>query len=130
MPQTHKDCLVYLEKIRWAGTPQCPYCESTNSTAIKRENRYHCNTCFNSYSVTVGTLFHKTYVDLPKWFLAIYLVLNSQESISSRKLAQKIGVNKNTACYMSARIRKAMTEDRELLEKLVQEKLCSDDYPI
>jgi transposase-like protein len=94
MLQTHEDCLTYLEKIRWGGTPKCPYCKSTNSTAIEKEGRYHCNTCFNSYSVTVGTLFHKTYVDLPKWFLAISILFNSQESISGRQLAKKIGVNK------------------------------------
>lgn len=118
MLKTHDDCFVYLEKIRWNGTPKCPYCESSNSTAIKKEKRYHCNICFNSYSVTVGTLFHKTHVDLQKWFLAISLVLNSQEGMSARQLAKEIGVNKNTACYIIARIHQAMQEEPELLRKL------------
>ncbi|HBL13532.1 MAG TPA: hypothetical protein DD379_19475 [Cyanobacteria bacterium UBA11162] len=120
MRQIRKNYLAYLEQIRWQGTPKCPYCTSTNSTAIEKESRYHCNTCFNSYSVTVGTLFHKTYVDLSKWFLAISLIFNSQDSLSARQLAKKIGVNKNTAYSMIARIRKAMTEEPELLKKIAQ----------
>lgn len=120
MLTTHEDCLVYLEKIRWNGNPICPYCESSNSTAILKERRYHCNTCFNSYSVTVGTLFHKTHVDLQKWFLAIPLVLNAPICISTRKLAKMIGVNKNTACYIISRIRKAVQEEPELINKLIR----------
>jgi transposase-like protein len=119
MTQSHQDFLKYLEKIRWGGTPKCPYCESSNSTEIKPECRYHCNSCFNSYSVTVGTLFHKTHVELAKWFVAIKLVMTSPTTITVRELAMQIGVNKNTASYMIARIRKAMLEDAELLQKLI-----------
>ena len=119
MKNNHEECLALLEQIRWGGIPQCPYCQSTNSTAIKKERRYHCNTCFNSYSVTVDTLFHKTRVDLRKWFLAIHLFLASSGDISVRKLAKEIGVNKNTASYMLSRIRKAVLEEEELIQKLI-----------
>ncbi len=111
--------LTLLEQIRWGVKPKCPYCESTNATAYKNERRYHCNDCYISYSVTVGTLFHKTHVSLEKWFLAIRLILNSPEAISVRKLAKEVGVNKNTACYMIERIYKAASEERELIQKLV-----------
>ena len=120
MRRNHEDCIALLEQIRWSGKPKCPYCHSVNSTAIKNEHRYHCNTCFTSYSVTVGTLFHKTHVDLHKWFLAIPLVLNSPEGISVRQLAKEIGVNKNTACYIIKRICKAMTQEQELLQRFVE----------
>lgn len=120
MTHKHEDCLALLEEIRWGGIPQCPYCESTNSTAIKKERRYHCNSCFNSYSVTVGTLFHKTRIDLQKWFLAIHLVLNTQKSISERQLAKTIGVNRNTGSYMITRIRKAVIEEYELIQQIIE----------
>lgn len=120
MTHKHEDCLALLEEIRWGGVPRCPYCESTNSTAIKNKPRYHCYACFTSYSVTVGTLFHKTYVDLQKWFLAIHLVLNSPGGISVRQLAKEISVNKNTAASMIIRIRKANIEESELVQKLMQ----------
>lgn len=117
--KTQKQCLELLETIRWGGVPKCPYCGSVNSTSIKKENRYHCNNCFNSYSVTVNTLFHKTHVDLSKWFTAINLVLRIQKNITVLELAAKIKVNKNTASYMINRIYQAMSSEPELLQKLL-----------
>jgi transposase-like protein len=118
--QSHEECLVYLEQIRWAGNPCCPYCESTRATAYKNEHRYRCNSCFTSYSVTVGTLFHKTHIDLHIWFSAIYIVLNSSENVTIRQLAKHIGVNKNTASYMLARIHQAADMDSSLLQKIME----------
>ncbi|MEP0915389.1 hypothetical protein NC981_01040 [Leptolyngbya sp. DQ-M1] len=46
--------------------------------------------------------------------------MNSSRVISVRRLAQEIGVSKNTASSMIARIRKAMKEESELLQELVR----------
>ena len=116
----HNACLAHLEKIKWRGKPGCPYCQSTNSTPMKKEHRHHCNTCNTSYSVTVGTIFHKTHLDLQVWFLGISLILNAKKGISARQLARHLDVNKNTAWYMAMRVRRAMTEDRELLQGIVE----------
>jgi len=115
-----EDCIVHLEKVRWHGKPSCPYCKSENNTALPSEHRYHCNNCNTSYSVTVGTIFHKTHLDLQKWFLAISLVLNAKKGISARQLSRDIEVNKNTAWYMGMRIRRAMFEHGELLRGIVE----------
>lgn len=120
MIYNQEHCFARLEQIRWGTKPKCPYCQSANFRKLKHERRYQCNDCFTSYSVTVGTLFHKTHVSLEKWFLAIHLVFNSLGSISVRQLAKEIGVNKNTASYMIARIRKAMIQERELLQRIVE----------
>jgi transposase-like protein len=32
----------------------------------EKQQRYHCNNCNTSYSVTVGTIFHDTKLDLQK----------------------------------------------------------------
>jgi transposase-like protein len=122
MARTHQDCLNDLERIRWGNHPQCPYCGSTRATPIKTESRYHCNTCFTSYSVTVGTLFHKTHVGLHKWFVAIALVFTSTHRVSVRQLAGKINVNKNTAAFMLRRIHQASQEDsqRTILQSILK----------
>lgn len=118
--QTREDCLIYLEKLRWNGKPRCPYCASTNFTTLKNERRYHCNKCNTPYSVTVRTVFHKSRIDLQKWFIAIWIMLNARTSISVRQLASEIGVNKNTAWQMSKRIRTAIIKERELLDRLIE----------
>lgn len=115
-----KDCIKCLEKVRWQGKPICPYCKSTLSTAVVNEGRYHCNSCNTSYSVTVGTIFHKTKVDLQKWFLAIYLILNSKKDVSARQLALDLEVNKNTGWFMQTRIRSALLQQRDLLEGIMR----------
>jgi len=117
---SHKSCIKHLEKIRWNNIAKCPYCNSTNSTPVPQELRYHCNTCNTSFSVTVGTVFHKTKLDLQQWFLAISLVLNAKKGISARQLARDIDVTKDTAWYMLMRLRKALTEYGDLLEGIVE----------
>jgi transposase-like protein len=92
--------------------PECPYCKSKKSSSIEEGLRHHCNDCYTSYSVTVGTVFHKTHVDLQKWFRAIYLVLTSSK-VSVRKLAREICVTNNTAASMIARINEAGVEQAQ-----------------
>lgn len=120
---TDKDCLAHLEKIRWAnGKPVCPYCNSNKTTPLPKEYRHHCNNCNTTFSVTVGTIFHHTHLDLQKWFLAVSLILNAKKGIAARQLARDLEVNKNTAWYLAMRIRKAMieTKQRELLQGIVE----------
>jgi transposase-like protein len=116
---TQEKCIKHLEKIYWGSLPVCPYCKSKKSSSLEKSLRYHCNICNTSYSVTVGTIFHKTHIDLQKWFLAISIIINAFKNINARQLARDIAIDKNTAWYMVLRIRKAMIENRKLLERLV-----------
>jgi transposase-like protein len=116
----HIDCIKHLEKVIWKNKPICPYCKSNKIVRFKNENRFHCNGCNISFSVTVGTIFHKTKLDLQKWFLAISLILNAKKGISARQLARDINVNKNTAWYMQIRIGRAMIQNYQLLSGIIE----------
>jgi len=115
-------CLELLEQLRWQGKPKCPYCRSESQTPLKKERRYHCNSCNASYSVTVSTIFHKTHLPIQKWFLALSLILNAKKGISARQLAKHLKVNRNTAWRISTQIRKAMIEpeQRNMLIGLIE----------
>lgn len=117
MFKSQDECLTYLEQVRWSGSPTCPYCGSSNATAYKQERRYHCNNCFTSYSVTVGTIFHKTHIELQKWFLAIQLIADSSGTISVRNLAKKLGVSKNTASRMIQQINRELANPSDLFNE-------------
>lgn len=119
---TQELCLQYMEQVRWDGEPHCPYCGAVHTTALPKERRHHCNTCNTSFSVTVGTIFHKTRLPLQKWFLAISLVLNAKKGISARQLARDLEINKDTAWRISMKIREAMKEkgQRELMTGIVE----------
>ena len=111
---TQKKCIAYLEKQRWNKKPTCPYCNSLRSSAKSKEQRYRCHDCSRSYSVLIGTVFESTKLPLTKWFVAICLIVNAKKGITSLQLARNIGVNKNTACYLQKRIKKAF-ENNDLL---------------
>ena len=113
-------CFAYLEKVRWKGTPTCPYCRSTASSVSPRAFRWHCNLCNRGYSVTVGTIFHHTHLPLQKWLLAVSLVLNAKKGLSALQLSRDLEVNKNTAWRMGMKIREAMANQGELLNGLVE----------
>ncbi|MCE5323713.1 IS1595 family transposase [bacterium] len=119
---TESDCINYLEQVRWSGTPVCPYCKSDRTTPLPEEHRHHCNNCNTSFSVTVGTIFHHTHLPLQKWFLALTLILNAKKGIAARQLARDLDVHRNTAWYLSMRIRNAMAEadQRSLLTGIVE----------
>ena len=119
---TKTTCVSHLEKVRWNDRPVCPYCGSKRHTPRPAEHRYHCNACHMSYSVTVGTIFHRTQLDLQKWYFAVSLILNAKKAISVRRLSQRLHVNKNTAWRIGMRIRKAMaqSEQRDLLKTLIE----------
>lgn len=117
---TEKDCIEYLEKIKWQSKPTCPYCNSQKCSSLKDELRHHCNTCNTSFSVTVGTIFHHTHLPIQKWLLAVTLVLNAKKGISSRQLARDLNVTKDTAWRMQMQIRKATVETPSLLLGIVE----------
>lgn len=117
---TQEDCIKHLELVKWNNIPICPYCKSTNQTPEKDSHRYHCNSCNTGYSVTVGTIFHHTHLDLQKWFLAISLVLDAKKGYSARQLSRNISVTKDTAWRILMQIRKAFVDDHALLEGIVE----------
>lgn len=117
---TQRDCIEYLEKAKWQGTPTCPYCKSLKSHSTPAELRHFCHSCKTSYRVTINTIFHDTRLPLQKWLLAITLILNAKKGISSRQLARDIEVTKNTAWSMQMRIRKAMLDNSSLLSGIVE----------
>jgi transposase-like protein len=119
---TESDCIRHLENVRWKGKPVCPYCGSDRATSAPAEQRYHCNNCKTSFSVTVGTIFHHTHLPLQKWLLAVSIVLNAKKGLSARQLARDLEVHRNTGWRMGMQIRKAMAEreQRELLSGVVE----------
>lgn len=121
---TEESCFLFLEELRWAGTPCCIHCGSIhvgrkNNKSI--EDGWNCYDCGSSFSVIAGTLFHKTRISLQKWFIAISMILNSKKSISSTALARHLDMNQKTAWNISMKIRFHMkNDDSELLEGIVE----------
>lgn len=115
-------CLEHLEQIRWSGEPQCSYCESGRvyQHQEKYKRRWQCGDCKSSFSVTVGTIFHNTHVDLQKWFFLIALMLNAKKGLSAYQAARDLEMRRPTVWSMMHRIREAMQDDGALLTGIVE----------
>lgn len=117
-------CIEYLEKVRWADEPSCPYCGGTHvarKSESERVGRWNCHGCKSSFNVLAQTIFEKTRVPLQKWFLAVGLVVHAKKSLSSCQLARDLDLNQKTAWYMQQRIRSAMlTKEAHLLQGIVE----------
>jgi len=121
---TDESCMIFLETILWNGNPTCPYCKSVNYSKLKDGNRYHCNTCNTSYSVTVNTIFHRTRCDLQKWFLGIYLIYDLTREMSARELGDILELTKDSAWLMRSKVKSTLKEN-ELLFLSIIEKIKS-----
>ena len=115
-----ESCIKHLEAIRWGDNPECPHCES-DRVAPKNEKdkvgRWNCYACKSSFNVLSGTLFQKTQIPLPKWFMAIYLMGDAKKSLSSTQLARHLDMNPPSAWYMMQRIRAEMGRKSNVLLK-------------
>ncbi len=107
-----KVCRVYLEQIRWNGSPVCPFCSKANPYKLKDGKTYRCKNreCRKDFTVTVGTIFENSKVDLSTWVAAIYLVTAHKKGISSCQLARDLGITQKTAWFVLHRIRYMMGE--------------------
>lgn len=115
--KTQEKCIEYLEQKRWKGEPECPYCESRNcgrhASSDRKNQRWQCYECQRAFSVTVGTIFHRTHVPLQNWFILLSLMLNAKKSASAYQLARDLGMRRPTVWSMMQRVRVAMAEDQK-----------------
>ncbi len=114
-------CRAYLEAQRWPDGLECPRCGGKTISRIQKRRQLDCDSCRYRFSVTAGTIFHDSHLPLWKWFLAVYLIVESKKGISANQLKRTIGVSYKTAWYLSHRIRAALKEvDAQLLKGIIE----------
>ncbi|WP_420462035.1 IS1595 family transposase [Candidatus Palauibacter sp.] len=104
-------CRDLLERIRWPSGVCCLRCGDTDVWEIESRNQWECSSCEYHFSVTAGTIMHRSHLPLRKWFLAIYLMCESKKGMSAKQLERTLGVSYKTAWYLCHRIREAMGND-------------------
>ncbi|MGA2106798.1 MAG: IS1595 family transposase [Syntrophorhabdales bacterium] len=103
----------YLEGLKWPDGVKCPRCGSDKISRIIKAHKYDCDACRYQFTVTAGTIFHDSHLPLWKWFLAVYLMMESKKSISANQMKRTLSVSYKTAWYLCHRIRKAVEEATE-----------------
>ena len=104
----------HLESVRWPNGPFCPHCgETENFKRMQgkshRPGLFHCNSCEQTFTVTVGSVMERSKIPLTKWVLAYHLMAASKKGMSSKQLQRMLGVTYKTAWFLTMRIREAMS---------------------
>lgn len=130
---TEDEARQLLERIRWGNRGAvCPFCGCATAYKITpkensstRKGVWKCKDCRKQFTVTVGTIFHKTKIPLKKWLLAIFLMCSSKKGISSHQLHRTLGITQKSAWFMCQRIRYAITQAP--LQELMKGKVEVDE---
>lgn len=107
---TEEKCRAVLEELRWLNGICCPRCKGEKISRIHDRHQFDCDACRYQFSVTSGTIWHDTHLPLRKWFMAIYLTIESKKGFSANQMKRVLGVSYKTAWFLCHRIRAAMTE--------------------
>jgi transposase-like protein len=103
--------LDYFSERRWPnGEPVCPYCGSAAVLFLKNQRRWKCGTdhAKRQFSIKVGTVMEDSPLPLGKWLMAMWMVANCKNGVSSYEIHRAIGVTQKSAWFMLQRIRLAM----------------------
>jgi transposase-like protein len=101
-------CTEFVAKLRWPNGPVCPRCGCGDYSYLTTRRLWKCKGCKRQYSVKVGTIFEDSPLGLDKWLLAIWLIANSKNGISSHELGRALGITQKSAWFVLHRIRLAM----------------------
>lgn len=101
----------YAVKLRWPdGKVTCPRCESTQHSFISTRRLWFCKGCKKQFTVKVGTIFEDSAIGMDKWMIAVWLIVNAKNGISSYEIARALGVTQKSAWFMMHRVRLAFHE--------------------
>lgn len=122
-------CVKFVASRRWPdGKAICPVCGSDNNTFMESRKVWQCKnkTCKKQFSIKVGTIFEDSPIGLDKWLVAMWLIANCKNGISSYELHRALGITQKSAWFVLHRVRIAM--DAGSIEKLSGTVECDETY--
>jgi len=101
---SREQCEQALFAWRWPQGFVCPGCGHRGCCALKKRPLFQCSACAWQSSVTAGTVFAGSKLALSVWFLAIHLITQAKNGISSLALARELGISHNSAWLMKHKL--------------------------
>ena len=106
------NCREYLMARRWANGVICPTCGSDKVSFVESRKVWQCRTRHPKaqFSIKVGTIFEDSPITLDKWLLAMWMLANCKNGVSSYEISRAIGVSQKSTWFMLQRIRLALQD--------------------
>ena len=108
-----QNCVRYMVAKRWpGGIVKCPACGRTDATFLEGQYKWQCKSAHKSrqFSAKAGTVFEDSPIPLEKWLVALWMVCNCKNGVSSYEIARTVGVTQKSAWFMLHRIRAAFKQ--------------------
>lgn len=110
-----ENCIELLVRLRWADGITCPQCDSKRVGRIKLQPKWQCKDCRKQFTAKVGTVMEDSPIGLDKWLLAMWMIGNCKNGVSSYEVSRAIGVTQKSAWFMLHRIRFSMNNQPDQL---------------
>ncbi|HEY6251330.1 MAG TPA: IS1595 family transposase, partial [Candidatus Angelobacter sp.] len=110
---SEQTCIDAVALARWPdGKPVCPKCGGTEHYYLATQRRWKCKNgkCGKQFSVKVGTIFEDSPLGLDKWLMAMWMIGNCKNGVSSMEIHRALGITQKSAWFLLHRIRKAMQD--------------------
>src|SRR6266700_4994840 len=104
--------LNYMVARRWPNGVECPACGRKDVVFLKTQRKWQCKSVHpkRQFSAKVGTIFEDSPIALEKWLVAVWMLSNCRNGVSSYEIMRTIGVTQKSAWFMLHRIRLAMQQ--------------------
>lgn len=121
-------CEDALAAARWPDGFRCSRCAGRRVSMTHHGRRlWECLGCGYQCSAIAGTVMAATKLPLRKWFLAMYLMTQSKNAISSLEMKRQLGVTYKTAWTMKHKLLEVMVQ-REAPRRLTGRVEIDDAY--
>jgi transposase-like protein len=98
----------YAVRLRWPNGVSCPRCGVAEHSFISTRRIWFCKSCKKQFTIKVGTIFEDSALGMDKWMIAVWMIVNCKNGISSYEVGRALGVTQKSAWFMMHRIRLAM----------------------
>jgi transposase-like protein len=106
------NCLNFMVKLRWPdGKVICPTCGREDVVFLQNQRKWQCKSIHHpkrQFSAKVGTILEDSALPLDKWLIAMWMVANCKNGVSSYEVGRALGVTQKSAWFMLHRIRLTM----------------------
>jgi transposase-like protein len=111
-------CIDTVAALRWPnGKPVCPKCGVEEGERkhywLAAQKRWKCYACRKQFSVKVNSLFEDSPLSLDKWLVALWMLCNCKNGVSSHEIARELGIAQKSAWHLLHRLRSALQSPDE-----------------
>jgi transposase-like protein len=113
-------CINAVALMRWQdGSPVCPRCNAAqtdrNHYWLAKQKRWKCYSCRKQFSVKVGTIFEDSPLGLDTWMIALWMLCNCRNGVSSYEIARATGIAQKSAWFVLQRLRFVLKDTRPVM---------------